>query len=62
LFEIIGRLKEKGLTMLLVEQNVQMALAISDYAYVLSNGRIEIEDEASKVREMASVKKTYLGI
>jgi branched-chain amino acid transport system ATP-binding protein len=62
LFEIIARLKEKGLTILLVEQNVQMALAVSDYAYVLSNGRIEIEDEARKVQQMESVKKTYLGV
>ena len=36
LFEVILKLKESGLTMLLVEQNVQMALAVSDYAYVLS--------------------------
>src|SRR5207245_348183 len=43
LFEIIRRLKREGLTMLLVEQNVQMALAVSDYAYVLSHGKMEIE-------------------
>ena len=48
--------------MLLVEQNVQMALAVSDYAYVMSNGRIEIEGEAKKVREMESVRKAYLGL
>lgn len=62
LFEVIRRLKEQGHTMLLVEQNVQMALAVSDYAYVLSNGRIEIEGEAKKVREMESVRKAYLGL
>ncbi|HEX9016894.1 MAG TPA: ABC transporter ATP-binding protein, partial [Chloroflexota bacterium] len=43
LFEVIVKLKAQGLTMLLVEQNVQMALAVSDYAYVMSNGRVEIE-------------------
>ena len=48
--------------MLLVEQNVQMALAVSDYAYVLSNGRMEIEGEASKVRQMEEVRKAYLGL
>ncbi len=62
LFEVIHRLKEQERTMLLVEQNVQMALVVSDYAYVLSNGRIEIEGEAKKVREMESVRKAYLGL
>jgi branched-chain amino acid transport system ATP-binding protein len=47
--------------MLLVEQNVQMALAVSDYAYVMSNGRIEIEGKAKEVRELPSVRKAYLG-
>jgi branched-chain amino acid transport system ATP-binding protein len=62
LFEVIRKLKGQGHTMLLVEQNVQMALAVSDYAYVLSNGRIETEGEAKKVREMESVRKAYLGL
>jgi branched-chain amino acid transport system ATP-binding protein len=62
LFEVVVKLKNQGLTMLLVEQNVQMALAVSDYAYVLSNGRIETEGEAKKVREMESVRKAYLGL
>jgi branched-chain amino acid transport system ATP-binding protein len=61
LFQTIRKLKERGLTMLLVEQNVQMALAISDYVYVMSNGKIEIEGEAKKVREMESVRKAYIG-
>jgi branched-chain amino acid transport system ATP-binding protein len=62
LFEVILKLKEQGLTMLLVEQNVQMALAVSDYAYVLSNGRVEIDGEADQVRQMESVRKAYLGM
>jgi branched-chain amino acid transport system ATP-binding protein len=62
LFEVLVKLKGEGLTMLLVEQNVQMALAVSDYAYVLSNGRVETEGEAKKVREMESVRKAYLGL
>jgi branched-chain amino acid transport system ATP-binding protein len=61
LFEVILKLKEQGYTMLLVEQNVQMALAVSDYAYVMSNGRIEIEGKAKEVRELPSVRKAYLG-
>jgi branched-chain amino acid transport system ATP-binding protein len=62
LFEVIHKLKKQGLTMLLVEQNIQMALAVSDYAYVMNNGRIEIEGEAKKVRQMENVRKAYLGL
>jgi len=62
LFEVLVKLKNEGLTMLLVEQNVQMALAVSDYAYVLSNGRVEIAGEAKEVRAMESVRKAYLGM
>jgi branched-chain amino acid transport system ATP-binding protein len=62
IFEILQKLKSEGLTMLLVEQNVQMALAISDYAYVLSAGRIEIEGPATEVRQMPLVREAYFGI
>ncbi len=62
LFEILRRLKDQGLTMLLVEQNVQMALAVSDYAYVLAEGRVDIEGEASDVSKMDRVREAYLGI
>jgi branched-chain amino acid transport system ATP-binding protein len=62
LFEIIRALKKRGLTMLLVEQNVQMSLAVSDYAYVLSHGRVEIEGPASEVRGLETVRKAYLGL
>ncbi len=62
LFDIIRRLKEAGLTMLLVEQNVHLALAVSDYAYVLSEGRVNIEGEAEVVRQMDEVREAYLGI
>ena len=62
LFEIIRTLKKEGLTMLLVEQNVQMALAVADFAYVLGNGRVEIEGPAREVRGMESVRRAYLGL
>ena len=62
LFEIIRSLKKEGLTMLLVEQNVQMALAVADHAYVLANGRVEIEGPAREVRGIESVRKAYLGL
>ncbi|MBM3134324.1 MAG: ABC transporter ATP-binding protein [Chloroflexi bacterium] len=62
LFEVLRKLQSQGQTMLLVEQNIQMALAVSDYAYVLSNGRITIEGPAKEVRAMESVRQAYLGL
>ncbi len=62
LFDVITKLKKEGLTMLLVEQNVQMALAVSDYAYVMNTGRIETQGEARQVRHMENVRKAYLGL
>ena len=62
LFETLGKLKAEGLTMLLVEQNVHMALAVSDYAFALSEGRITIEGEARALAQNPDVRKAYLGI
>ncbi|TFH34168.1 MAG: branched-chain amino acid ABC transporter ATP-binding protein, partial [Anaerolineales bacterium] len=56
------QLKAEGLTMLLVEQNVHLALSVSDYAYVLSEGRVTLEGEAEKVAKDKSVQRAYLGI
>jgi branched-chain amino acid transport system ATP-binding protein len=62
LFEALSRLKATGLTMLLVEQNVAMALAVSDYAYVLSQGKVWLEGEARQLLKNDDVRRTYLGI
>ena len=62
LFESLTRLKKTGLTMLLVEQNVTMALAVSDYAYVLAEGRVHLEGEARALMKNEEIKRTYLGI
>ena len=62
LFETLGQLKEVGLTMLLVEQNVQMALAVSDYAYVLAEGRVELEGASRDLAQNEHVREAYLGI
>lgn len=61
IFEVLQRLKSEGLTMLLVEQNVQMALAISDYTYVLAHGRIELEGPSREVAQNEHVRTAYLG-
>jgi branched-chain amino acid transport system ATP-binding protein len=62
LFESLTRLKKTGLTMLLVEQNVTMALAVSDYAYVLAEGKIHLEGPARELSKNDEVRRTYLGI
>jgi branched-chain amino acid transport system ATP-binding protein len=62
LFESLTALKKTGLTMLLVEQNVTMALAVSDYAYVLAEGKVHLEGPAQELRKNDEVRRTYLGI
>jgi branched-chain amino acid transport system ATP-binding protein len=62
LFESLTQLKKTGLTMLLVEQNVSMALAVSDYAYVLAEGRVHLEGPARDLLKNDEVRQAYLGI
>jgi branched-chain amino acid transport system ATP-binding protein len=60
-FRIIQRLKEQGVTMLLVEQFAAAALNVADYGYVLENGRIAVEGPAEKLKNDPAVKAAYLG-
>lgn len=53
--------KELGITVLLVEQNVSVALAIADYGYVLENGRIAIEGTAADLRGRPEIQDSYMG-
>ncbi len=53
--------KTLGLTILLVEQNANLALEISHYGYVLETGRITLHDEAAKLRENKEIQSAYLG-
>ena len=62
LFELLQRLKDEGLTMLLVEQNVQMALAVSEYAYVLAEGRVDLEGPSRELARDEHIREAYLGI
>ena len=63
IFEIVVRInRERGTTILLVEQNANMALNASDYGYVLENGRIVMEDSCDKLREKDDIKEFYLGL
>ena len=63
IFEIVVRInRERGTTLLLVEQNAHMALNVADYGYVLENGRIVMEDTCERLREKDDIKEFYLGI
>ena len=63
IFEIIVRInREHGTTMLLVEQNANMALNAADYGYVLENGRIVMEDRCDVLREKEDIREFYLGM
>lgn len=62
LFETLEQLRDQGLTMLLVEQNVRLALAISDYAYVLAEGRTVLSGPAAEIERNDEVQRTYLGL
>ncbi|AOO64427.1 ABC transporter ATP-binding protein [Sulfurospirillum halorespirans] len=60
-FEIIMRLRDEGITILLVEQNAFAALKISDYAYVLENGKIVMNGIAKEMIGDDTIRKKYLG-
>jgi branched-chain amino acid transport system ATP-binding protein len=63
IFDIIVRInKERGVTVLLVEQNANMALTIADYGYVLEVGRIVMEDTCARLLEKEDIKEFYLGV
>ena len=61
IFDIIKELHDAGTTILLVEQNAEMALKIADRAYVLESGRITLSGTGAELAQSDSVKKAYLG-
>jgi len=63
IFEMIQRVnKEEGLTILLVEQNVQEALELAHYAYILQTGRVVMEGKPADLLQADLIKKAYLGL
>ena len=62
LFETLKTLKDHGLTILLVEQNVHLAFALSDYAYVIAAGRLFCEGAPAKLEAMPEIRRAYLGL
>jgi branched-chain amino acid transport system ATP-binding protein len=62
LFLMLKTLKDAGLTILLVEQNVHLALAVSDYAYVLAEGRLFTEGTPAMLETRPEIRQAYLGV
>ncbi|MCW5852525.1 MAG: ABC transporter ATP-binding protein [Anaerolineae bacterium] len=62
LFESLRRLKNEGQTILLVEQNVAMAMAVGDYAYVMAEGRVKMEGHARDLLHNEEIRAAYLGV
>ena len=61
-FAVIGRLREQGITILLIEQNVRQSLEIADRAYVLENGRITLEGSSEELLQEELIRRAYLGL
>jgi len=61
IFACLKRLHEEGLTILLVEQDAQIALSLSDYAYVMRAGKVRLEGESVELLESDDIRRIYLG-
>ncbi len=61
IFDVVQELKGRGLTILLVEQNVRQSLTVADYAYVLETGRVVLSGPAGEVLENEHTRRAYLG-
>ena len=62
LFDTVALIRERGVTVLIVEQDIRSTLEIADRAYVMENGRIVMNDEASDLLADDSVRRAYLGM
>jgi len=62
IFRIVNRLRDEGITVLLIEQNVRPTLETADRAYVLENGRISLEGTGKKLLKSSYIRKAYLGL
>ena len=62
LFEIIARVQQTGVPILLVEQNASVALAVSDFGYILENGEMILNGESKVLQNNEAVKEAYLGL
>jgi branched-chain amino acid transport system ATP-binding protein len=60
-FHVINQLRDEGITVLLIEQNVKKSLEIADRAYVLENGRVVLEGDRDELQTSDLVRRAYLG-
>ena len=61
-YAALGRLREHGLTIVVAEQQVPLALALADHAYVLESGRIQLEGSSAELERNPDVQRAYLGV
>jgi branched-chain amino acid transport system ATP-binding protein len=62
IFELVKRIRERGLTVLIVEQNVQQVLKVVDRAYLLEAGTIRHSGSSAEMLESDTIKQAYLGV
>jgi branched-chain amino acid transport system ATP-binding protein len=62
LFQIIGRIRDNGVTIFIVEQNVQTTLQIADQAYVLDQGKVVLQGSGATLAKEPRIRAAYLGI
>ena len=62
IFGIIQGLRDQGIAIFLIEQNVQQTLEIADRAYVLENGRVALEGKSKELLKEELIRKAYLGL
>jgi branched-chain amino acid transport system ATP-binding protein len=61
-FQVISQLRDEGITVLLIEQNVRKSLEIADRGYVLENGRVVLEGDRVELQTSELVGRAYLGL
>ena len=61
-FKFIKKINESGITVLLIEQNARQAMGLSDYTYVLENGKVKMEGESQALMKDEGVQRAYLGV
>ena len=61
-FDTLARLRDDGVTILVVEQNAMMTLALADRAYVLGRGRVSMQGRADELAEDPRIREAYLGL
>lgn len=62
IFKTLGELKERGITIFLVEQNVRLALQLADFAYVMENGAIALQGPSRDLLNDPKIVEAYLGV